>query len=294
MKRIFFLSLLAILMCMPMQADSYHDALLDYMTGSGVVNAGQYEDLMEPMAKQFFPDDPQAAKAFAEYFKSQLFEDVVDVYEPAFRRHLSEAELKELIKMFDEPRLASLQERSMEIVSTLSKSPEYQLFMEQYAQSIQNIIADLPAADVQIADELSSEYKDAFYAYYRHSGVDDILMGAYRSLFDTMGDEMRKIGVTDPQAKVNLIGEYTSRNMPKVLMALSNKSLTLDDLKMLDSLTDRPAYRHAMEAVAEMASNPMALGTQLLTKMADWMETNHPEYGTKLKETMKALDAFGK
>ena len=289
MKRLISSVVLAVMLCLPMLADSYHDALVQYMNGSGVVDMSQYTQMLQPMTAQMFPDDPQAAQAFTEYMTTQIMTDITEIYEPAFRRHVSLQELQELAALYADPKYAGLQQRSMQIVSNMQQTSEYQLFVSQFSEAIQNIMQDKPARNVQIADEVSKEYADAFYQFYRQSGIDEILMRAYRSIFDNLGEQLRQSGISNPQTKVDEIIRYTTQNMPKVLLALFQNALTIDDLHLLTELTGKPAYKHSMEAVAEMASDPMALGIALIRKMAEWMEVHYPKYAAPLNQTLQVL-----
>jgi hypothetical protein len=100
--------------------------------------------------------------------------------------------------------------------------------------------------------------------------------------------------IANPQAVVKELNAYTSRNMPKILMAIYNKTLTLEDLRLLTSATDLPAYKHTMTAVAESASDPLALGLEVFRGMARWAEQQCPEYAAPLKEMIKTVEGMGK
>ena len=293
MKRLFSLLAIAAMMCLPMQADSYRDLMSKYLSINDVSNSAQFEQVIDNVAATAFPNDQQAAECFSNYLSRQLTADMVEIYEPFFRRHVTEAELKELVDLYNDPKFADIQARAMGIVKNLDKSQEYMTFVGQYSEAIEKIMKDEKPREIQIADEVSREYADAFYAYYRGSGIDEVLMSAFQGIFQNLETQLSSV-IANPQAVVKELNAYTSRNMPKILMAIYNKTLTLEDLRLLTSATDLPAYKHTMTAVAESASDPLALGLEVFRGMARWAEQQCPEYAAPLKEMIKTVEGMGK
>jgi hypothetical protein len=293
MKRLFSLLAIAAMMCLPMQADSYRDLMSKYLSINDLNNNAQFEQVIDNVAATAFPNDQQAAECFSAYLSRQLTADMVEIYEPFFRRHVTEAELKELVNLYNDPKFADIQARAMGIVKNLDKSQEYMTFVGQYSEAIEKIMKDEKPREIQIADEVSREYADAFYAYYRGSGIDEVLMSAFQGIFQNLETQLSSV-IANPQAVVKELNAYTSRNMPKILMAIYNKTLTLEDLRLLTSATDLPAYKHTMTAVAESASDPLALGLEVFRGMARWAEQQCPEYAAPLKEMIKTVEGMGK
>lgn len=293
MKRLFSLLALAAMMCLPMQADSYRDLMSKYLSINDLSNNAQFEQVIDNVATTAFPNDQQAAECFSAYLSRQLTADMVEIYEPFFRRHVTEAELKELVNLYNDPKFADIQARAMGIVKNLDKSQEYMTFVGQYSEAIEKIMKDEKPREIQIADEVSREYADAFYAYYRGSGIDEVLMSAFQGIFQNLETQLSSV-IANPQAVVKELNAYTSRNMPKILMAIYNKTLTLEDLRLLTSATDLPAYKHTMTAVAESASDPLALGLAVYRGIARWADRNCPEYAAPLKEMIKMVESMTK
>lgn len=293
MKRLFSLLAIAAMMCLPMQADSYRDLMSKYLSSNDMSNSAQFQQMIDNVTAQSFPNDPQAAQCFSDYLSVQLSTDMVTIYEPFFRRHVTEAELRELVNVTSDPKFADIQARSASILANLDQSKEYANFISQYSEAIEKIMKDEKPREIQIADEVSSEYADAFYAYYRGSGIDDVLMSAFQGIFQNLETQLSSV-IANPQAVVKELNAYTSRNMPKILMAIYSKTLTLEDLRLLTSVTDLPAYKHTMTAVAESASDPLALGLEVFRGMARWAEQNCPDYAAPLKEMIKTVEGLGK
>lgn len=293
MKRLFSLLAIAAMMCLPMQADSYRDLMSKYLSINDVSNSAQFQQMIDNFTAQSFPNDPQAAQCFSDYLSVQLSTDMVTIYEPFFRRHVTEAELRELVNVTSDPKFADIQARSASILASLDQSKEYANFIDQYSEAIEKIMKDEKPREIQIADEVSKEYADAFYAYYRGSGIDDVLMSAFQGIFQNLENQLRGV-ISNPQTVVKELNAYTSRNMPKILMAIYNKTLTLEDLRLLTSATDLSAYKHTMAAVADAASDPMSLGLQIFRGMAKWADRNCPEYAAPLREMLNSLDSMAK
>lgn len=293
MKRLISILALVAATCLPMQADSYRDLMSKYLSINDLSNNAQFEQIIDNVAATAFPNDQQAAECFSAYLSRQLTADMVEIYEPFFRRHVTEAELKELVNLYNDPKFADIQARAMGIVKNLDKSQEYMTFVGQYSEAIEKIMKDEKPREIQIADEVSREYADAFYAYYRSSGIDEVLMSAFQGIFQNLETQLSSV-IANPQAVVKELNAYTSRNMPKMLMAIYNKTLTLEDLRLLTSATDLPAYKHTMTAVTEAASDPLALGLEVFRGMARWAEQQCPEYAAPLKEMIKTVEGMGK
>ena len=293
MKRLISILAIVAATCLPMQADSYHDLVGRYLSINDMSNTAQYEKVIDNVAAMAFPNDKQAAECFSGYLTTQLTADMVEIYEPFFRRHVTEAELRELVDLYSDPKFADIQARAMAIVNNLNQSQEYMTFVGQYSEAIEQIIDGKKPRDIQIADEVSREYADAFYAYYRGSGIDEVLMSAFQGIFNNLETQLRTV-INDPQPIVQELSAYTSRNMPKILMAIYSKTLTLDDLHLLTEATNRPAYKHTMAAVAEAASDPMALGVAVYRGIARWAEQRCPEYAAPINEMLKTIEKMVK
>jgi hypothetical protein len=293
MKRLISILAVVAATCLPMQADSYRDLMSKYLSINDLSDNAQFEQIIDNVAATAFPNDQQAAECFSAYLSRQLTADMVEIYEPFFRRHVTEAELKELVNLYNDPKFADIQARAMGIVNNLDKSQEYMTFVGQYSEAIEKIMKDEKPREIQIADEVSREYADAFYAYYRGSGIDEVLMSAFQGIFQNLETQLSSV-IANPQAVVKELNAYTSRNMPKILMAIYNKTLTLEDLRLLTSATDLPAYKHTMTAVTESASDPLALGLEVFRGMARWAEQQCPEYAAPLKEMIKMVESMTK
>ena len=289
MKRIVFSLCLAVLTLSTSCADTYHDALLTYMQKGNAVDKQQYEQMLQPMVAQLFPNDVEGASAaFSEYASSQMINDLTALYEPAFRKHVSEQELHELIATFSDPQFAEIQQKTTNLVQNFNQSEEYQQFAAQLEMAIGDIMAGKKAANMPVPASISMDYIDTFNRYYQVSGTEEIIAQTFASM-TTMLEQMLQSSTSNAKQITGDIMSYIQANMKTVLVSIFVKTITQQDLQLLISNTDSDAYRHSIDAVKEVVVNPMQLAVQLIDKMADWMSAHHPQYAAPLKETAKAM-----
>lgn len=291
MKRILSTLLLAAVMCLPTFADSYREALSKYLQTGGMVDAQQYKQLLQPIAESVFPDNIEQGNAIlAEYASTQMTEDVTDMFLPAFRNHVSELELNELVATLSDPRFAEIQQRAMAILNDANQSAEFQEFVNQYQMALMLIIQGEKPTDIPVSASIPQNYQKAFMQYYHASKADDIMMSSFRSMTAMLTEALRKEGFEHPEQTVEELIQYTQRNLPNVLVSSFYNVLSIKDLQTLTQVAGTPSYQHAMDAVTEVATDPMQLGIALLTKMADWMYLHFPQYAVPFQQTLDLIN----
>ena len=142
MKRLLFILLVA-LVRMPLYADSYHDALAAYLNNSDVSSSKQqFEDKLRPLIEQAIPDNPNEANILLKrYVSTQLMTDMVDIFEPAFRKHVSAEELQELARIYSDPRYVEMQNRVMKALAGFDQSVEYKNLINSMGPAVADIVA---------------------------------------------------------------------------------------------------------------------------------------------------------
>lgn len=296
MKRLYSLIMMAAMICLPMFADSYRNTMKEYMLKSNVINTDQYVKLMEPLAESFFADDIEMGKTIiGRYIEEQMMEDITDMYLPLFRKHVSEAELKELIKTYSDPRYGRVQEHASKILSTMDQTEEYQMFTTKYQEALVSIMQGGTAEDVKPTMSVSGEYARVFNQYYVSSGTKQMVTNMFSSMTDMLENMLISYGYTQSEAKkvMKQVTDYSDRNLPVMLMSIFNRNLTLRDLQDLNEISATTPYKHAMEAVNDASTDVMQLGIDLISHMADWMDKKYPKYAKgvrqRLEETRRIL-----
>ena len=282
----------ALTMTVNLWADSYRDALARYFQLGQVIDQAQYEQMMLPMSQTLFPEDEaKGAAILAEYASQQMMYDLIDIYQPAFQRHVTEAELNQLAATLQDPRILEIQSHTKEIMQTVTNSEEFQDFMGRYQAAVMVILAggEMPA-DIDRPAGVSNAYAQAFMAYYQSSGVADILTNAFQARSNMLVETLRRNGTEHPEQYVNKLIQYTDRNLPVVLMSAFYKSLTIADINDLRRLTELPAYSHSIEAVSELVNDPISLGLAVFTRMADWISLHYPQYAVPVQQQVKQME----
>ena len=292
MKRIISLVLLTAAICLPMNADTYREALEQYLsTGAPSENVAQLEQILRSAVSSFdSAHAEQAAQVLTEYMTTQMMTDLADIYEPAFRQHVSEADLQELIRLYSNPQYQAIRQRSAAMFADMSQAQEYLTFVRQFQLAAMAITTGQPMpADMPAASDIPAEYQEVFMQYYQAAGVDEMLTGTFRSVGNMLTDALRKNGTPNAEAKVNELMQYVSRNMPTVIMSLAVKTMSIDDLQMMISVVNTDAYRHEMQAVSEVIGNPIAMASAMMGKLAEWMKTHYPQYLEPLQKRINGM-----
>lgn len=290
MKRFISSLFLAVSLCLPGFADSYRETLSMYLQSSNVADKEQYQQMLQSLGNNLFPESPEQGDAIlAEYITTQMPEDMTDMFLPAFRKHVSEEELNELVATLSDPRYSEILQRTTTILNNVNQSVEFQEFVNQYQVALMQILQGQSPANIPVPASISKDYQQTFMQYYYASRADDILMSSFRSMTSMLTDALRKQGYEHPEQTMEELIQYTQRNIPIVLLSSFYKVLTIQDLQTLTQLTETPAYRHAMDAAAEVVSDPLQLGLALLTKMSDWMYLHFPQYSDSVQKLIDQL-----
>ena len=286
MKRFFTTTLLVVSLCVCVSADAYRDALLTYLQYGNEMSNEQYENNVKPTLDPLFPDSADKTNAIIkEYMSSQMMADMVDIYEPAFRKHVSEEDLKELIKINSDPRFAEINKRASEAAVAFNSSEDFAALMQQIQYAAQAAVQGrkLPE-DIPVPTDISEEYQKAFMQYYTDSKVDETIMTMFQSLGDMLSMQLLKEDADESKKRVKGLMEYIGRNMSTIMMSIYYKAeISAADLQTLSEAAVKPACGRAMDAVKETIGNPIQLSIDMFGKLTKWMESHHPEYAAQLQ-----------
>lgn len=287
MKRILSI-VCVVVMATSMWADAYRDALMKYLQ----FNSNEQQELLNAISAQITTDpNSQGAKALTEYMSTQMITDIADIYEPSFRKHVSIEDLQQLEQQYSDPRFADITKRSAAVIANMAQSTEYMAFIRQFQSSLMAMATGqgLPQ-DLPIPDTISGPYVQAFQQYYQQARVEEATMASFRNMTPMLTSSLRSAGVTNAEEMVSNLIAYTQRNIPTVILTLMNKTMTLDDMQLMNSVTSTPAYQHVMDASIEVTGNPIAMAKTLLGKMVSWMETNHPDHVAPYKQLLQTFE----
>ena len=293
MKKLLTIGLLAWTMLLPMQADSYHDALIQYMqTNTGAMEKEQYAAILKPLAEGYSKENSeQLTNALAEYASSQMINDLAEIYEPAFRKHVTEEDLVTLTHIFSDARFRDVQQRMADVVTHLQQFPEFTAFVQRCGEVSMAVIMNKPLpADIDEPAGLTPQYLTEFNTYYRNAQVDKTLMKSFQSVTGLLTETLRKQGVENPEEKANELVQYISRNMPTVMLSVCLNSMTIDDLRAINAVSTTPAYKNVVRATSEVSGDPIGLSINLFGKLTEWVDTHYPQLSAPLRQRVTEME----
>lgn len=294
MKRFILFAIVSTLVLSPVFGDSYRDALMYYLY-NGDVNAEQYKTTLGEALAKSMPEgtDPnKAAQIMSEYASKQMFEDIVDLFQPVFEKHVSENELKQVGQLYRDERFVALQNKSTAIIQNIASDEEYLSFMNSFSTALGNIITGQQVQDLPEPETLSDSYKQTFYQYYTSSGIDKMMDGVFNSVFTMLSNSLRSQGQPNADEIVGKAKTYTATNMRTMMLVIFSKAYTEDDINYVVKATDTDAYRHCVAATSEVLGDTMNFVVSLFDKMSAWLRVNYPQYGAAFDDIIKQLRAL--
>lgn len=292
MKRFLLLVMSICMVHVCAHADSYFDALYQYLEKSGDIDKITYEQTLKSYGELLYPEEKQTfSAAVDEYMSSQLTSDITSVYEPVFRKHVTLSELRELNVLYSDPHVCDLKNRVSNVVLHMQEGEIYAQFKEQLYKAAEAALRSNPMpADMAQPTDISSEYKEAFARYYKDSRTDEVLMSTYRAMGTTLINKMRDEGVEAPEEKADKMIAYVSRNLPTVLLVKFNENITMQELQQTNKINSRPCVLHAKDATTELSNDMLQLGIKLFYKVADWMNIKYPHYANIIRKAISEIE----
>ncbi len=289
MKRLFLLLFVACLL-IPSYADSYHKALVRYLE-SGDANITQpVKDQLSQFLSQAYPNHFAEAHILLDrYANNQMMEDIADVMDSVFRKHVTQEELQQLTNLNTNPRFREIQTKMLTAFQNMEQSPEYQQLTASINSAMSEILENRQPKPFAMKEDVSDEYREAFNRYYKASQMDEIIRQTFAGLTTTFSTRLQSEGVENAEQVTARLMDYLASSVPVILTQMTHRVLKTADLQMLLEACDSPAYHHVTEAAKEMASDPLTLGAQFLTKMGEWMKDYSPEYYRSFQPFVEAM-----
>jgi hypothetical protein len=296
MKRIVLMMAVVLMALTSVNAESYRDLLKEYLNVSGQLGELSMQDQLADALSRVVPGEQAAEVAgiVKEYATTGMADDLVDVMLPYFEKNVSEADLKEMMKVYQDERYMKLHSQAQQLLGNLQNDAEYARFMGNFEQALGNIVQGKPVEDVAVPASITPEYKAAFDEYYRRSGVGEVLDNSFSSITGMVKQELENQGVPNAVMVADDMGKYLTRNMQTLTMVIFSRAYSADDLEYMTKMADTEAGRHCMKAAKDMTANPFALVAQMMQKMTTWLQANYPAYGEKMQQVLQIIQGFGK
>ena len=290
-RRIIIFAAAMMLVIMPTYADAYRDALWRYLQNGASMSPQQFQGQLRSVVEKNYPNNQdKALKVLTLYGTTQLQEDLLDIYEPAFRKHVSQQELDLLNEVATYPDYDQLVNRIADALTNFQNSPEYAEFAEMLTVAVDDIANGRKPKDVTIPASIPEDYIAAFRTFYTESKSDQIVTSSFSSARQTLSDLFRSANLPDVESLVNRIMDYMAVNMFAVMTRVFYNVATKDDLLFLTTLAQSPAQQHAKDAEIEiLAYNQVLVASKLINKMCTWMDKHAPELAAPFHNVAKAV-----
>lgn len=254
-----FFSLLLLLFAVPSLAqDSYRQTLEKYVKTNPKLKdyAG---DKMKTALTMINPNiltgkSLEEANELADrYLKEQLFDDLLDNMMPIMQKHITEDELKQLNALLSTPEGLDFTTNNMKWEEKMEKK-----LLDILTKGIADINNGQTPAPLAVSTGISQSYQDKFTKYLTASKQ----LEAFKKGIELGGQNQLSQEVLDWVMKI----------APTLFVNTAHGVLTEQNLDYATKLCNYESYNHSVDAVNEIASNPMVTGMQIITSYISWLK----------------------
>lgn len=289
MKRFFSVLLFVSISTSLVWADAYREALVTYVYGTQD-NIEQVQQSLGIAMQKVFPDNPdKAAQILAEYFSTQGAEDLADIYEPSFRKYVTQDDLNEIIKVYSDPRYVELSQRSTQMMAQLSQSPEFAQFAQQLSAAMQSIVTGVKPEELPVSASVTANYKQLFHRFYEEAQIGETMTETYKSVVEMIESTLANNGVKNAKEIGASVLSYISTNAETLFLNMYSKVFTTDDLNLLIEAAAMPAQKKVTKATQEVVADPFKFASDIITKMSSWLQAHYPAYAEPFKKSLQEI-----
>lgn len=273
----FLLIILCCLTSLGYAQDSYRKALNAYLQSNNTDLGSQAQKIL-PFLQRSMGDT--VANVFVEYMQAQMYSDIADSYEPIFRKYVSESELNELSKWNKRERTKQIQQKSLDLVTSLNNENKLFEKMQPYMVGLTALMHGEQPDSIP-AKQLSPTYKQQLQTFMDANHLGEI----FDNITQTLVSQTSSI-INNEQTKQDVYN-YTIAFIDNMIIDIFSEIFSEDDLKYVNKQAKTPAAQHAAEAQAEMMKDPIAYSQNYYDNIIKWVENNHPEYTQQFKTAFK-------
>lgn len=256
--------------------DSYREAFDAYLSNNP--SAGNWGDVGSNLKPAFEMINKTVLKHYTEatsnalieeYLTKQFGEDVkTNMMLPSFRKHVTEAELRELNEAMKTPKGKEFILANDKLTNGLTSNTEFVAQMMKVGMQIG--MGETPTA-IEPSKEIPASYIALWDKYYQES-ESAALIESMLSLQQQAADQQTDKEVLE---KIKL---FMKDNFNVLFMNVSYKNMPEDVLKYGVELASKPCFKHTMTAMRDMMSGDMQqLGMKFIEAYAIWLEAKGVE-----------------
>lgn len=257
MRRLFITLAICISTVLGAQAQTYKEQLKAFMTtGATIISV---DDMSGNLSKLLPAGTPNTL--LERYAKEQMTDDIADILLPYYEKTTSMEDLKTLKAFYDKPEIKPIEKK----LSTLPQNMQ-QKATAMLEPAIRSLVTGQEAQDIKLENGISGDYASLCKDYLNKSGMSD--------MFDGIFGMVKQMGAAGSDPRIEKLLKFLNNNLPTIMVNALHEQISMDELKMLSTVTDTPAFQHMVEGNKAMMKDIMPISMQLKEKAESWIN-NH-------------------
>lgn len=194
----------------------------------------------------------------------QFFEDLIEISAPYYRNNMSEEEFKQMVAFYQKPEITAITKKIVN-GNNLSQEQMMQDIMPKMMQMMQGGTVE----PIKV-EGCSDEFIEAFNRFYSLSNGDKAMNGTFDFLkqkFEGMKQSIPAMQQGAVMDALNKLVSFMKENIKPVTMMILSKSLTVDDLNTVCSVTNEPFYPALQKTNDAIAADIPVLMQKIMGKI---------------------------
>lgn len=227
---------------------SFIVAFIAMFLNANVMRADVYSDGINQLLNDQVMASPLQGKLPSNVEEKKFIGIVSDWMSDSFRQNMSEAEFKQMMEFYKQPKIL---EASKKIVSISLGNLDDPYLQELLRPNIMKIIKGENAEDLK-APECSADYLASFEKYWKLSDCEEAMKSAFSSVTQMMNSQAGQDA--GKMAFMKNAMDYICRNSKNLVLTVFQRSIDKEDLDTFNSIGDQSFYPSYMKAEKALIS----------------------------------------
>ncbi|MDO5446968.1 MAG: DUF2059 domain-containing protein [Prevotellaceae bacterium] len=193
------------------------------------------------------------------YAKEQLLDDMADVVAPYFEDKLTEKDMKEITKFYNEPKTKEALGR----MKALTDASTGKQILSEFSSPITKIVMGGKPENIKLREGVSKKYRKTCNKFCKDAG--------FLKAIEQVEKALDKLPFPS-DGKAEAILEYINENLPTFLANTGSQFVTLDDFDTLSQVFKTSAFKHFEAGKDAMLDDILNVGSKLAKKASKWNE----------------------
>lgn len=276
---------------LPVRADEYRDALAKLLS----VNRTQQVTMLFSAGVQQHMQEAYGANvaaAFGNFMQSEEFADlIVDIFEPECRRKVSLEEVNELLEWCGTYSKVSSTQATHSFYNNLqsSNNSNYLYFLQDNITRMDKVVRNAKKGKPTkiVTYRMPKDFRaevERLLGNIKAASVLDLSSALRETFMPLMQAQFPTIAVDDWQLPE--VQAYMDRFINEAIAAMFYKRATLNDIKIVNTGMESPAYAHFQEAVRATSEMQMLVLFQELGVFIRWLKLHQPDVAQQFDNTI--------